>query len=132
MSYNKSVLVYSGPAGSGKSTNMERLAEMRGIRFRKADWNQLKLCPQLYWRFIEKDVEGIEYLFLDDYDLADTESNFYLHELSLVGIMIVAASQTVISNEISQGLPSSFRITRCSYQHQRNQVRKILRKVSNG
>jgi hypothetical protein len=95
---------------------MMKLAEMRGIHFQMVAWHQLKDCPQLYWKYIEKDVEGIEYLFIDEYDLADTESNFYLHELSLLGIMIVAASQTELTNQISECLPSSFRITRCSYK----------------
>jgi guanylate kinase len=112
----KSVLIYCGPPASGKTTQMRKLAEMRGIHFRTIIWHELKLCPQLYWRYLEKDAEGVDYLFIDDYDLADTESNFYLHELSLVGIMIVIASQTEITNQISEGLPSSFRITRCKYQ----------------
>lgn len=110
----KSVLVYAGPPASGKTTNMKKFAEIRGIHFCRISWPSLKLSMNSYWKYLQKDPEGIEYLFIDEYDLADFDSNYYLHELSESGIMIVLASQTIISNEIRETLPVSFRITRCS------------------
>jgi hypothetical protein len=110
----KSVLIYVGPARSGKTTNMKKLAEMRGLMFNPVQWHYLKSSPQSYWRFQNHDEELIAYLFIDEYDLADAEANLYLHELSLMGIMVVAASQTEITSHITESLPPSFRVTRCT------------------
>lgn len=111
----KGVLVYAGPQSSGKTWNMNRLIEMRGLHAQIVPWFQLKDTPQHYWRYLAKDIEGIEHLFVDQYDLKDTESNFLLHEISLTGVMIVIATQTDPST-LKDDIPTSFRITRCNYQ----------------
>jgi hypothetical protein len=112
----KSVLVYAGPRGSGKTFNMQKFAEVRGIFLYRALWPILNEVRNAYWKYLVKDPEGVQYLFIDEYDLNDADANAWLHEISLQDIMVVVCFQSdTITPELVKTLPDSFRITRCGY-----------------
>lgn len=120
----KSVLVYAGPAGSGKTYNMQMFMRIRGIKCKMLSF--LYSIPNSNWilevaalrhkGFIGKDAEGIEHLFIDDYNLESKNGNFFLDRVACSGITVVVTSHTELTRETKESLPPSFRITRCNYK----------------
>lgn len=109
----KTVFVHVGPQASGKTTEMKKYADENGIHFNPISWDLLQKTRQSYWKFLSRDQQGNEYLFIEGYDLTDTTSHPYLVELASMRITILASSQYDLHPVNRELLPRCFQLIHC-------------------
>lgn len=112
----KTVFIHVGPQASGKTFEMKKYANENGIHFNPIPWELLQKTRQSYWKFLSRDRQGNEHLFIEEYDLTDKSSYPFLVELASMRITILATSQHDINPLNRELLPACFQIIHCDSQ----------------
>lgn len=109
----KTVFIHVGPPASGKTSEMKKYASENGVHFNPVPWDLLQKTRQSYWKFLCRDRQGNEHLFIEGYDLLDRSAHPYLMELASMRITVLATSQHDVHPVEREFLPACFQIIHC-------------------